>query len=90
MADGSKGGWGDGPFSKRGLLEVAARSGAIYTAKIDGVEVPYDGALFHAEELEREGMFEQVPDAPTLEGVKDYTIWRVTALGAQEAAGGRR
>lgn len=87
MADGSRGGWDGSPFSKRDLLAIAVSSGAIYTAKIDGVEVPYDGAPFHAEELERDGLFARVPNAPALEGVDDYVVWVATAQGTQVAKG---
>lgn len=85
MADGSHGGWDGSPFSKWHLLEIAVSSGAIYTAKIDGIEVPYDGAPFHAEELEREGLFERVLGSPVLGGVSDFVIWMATALGESRA-----
>jgi hypothetical protein len=81
MADGTGGGWDEGPFSRRTLLEVAARCGAIYTAKLDGEELPYDGALFHAEELECDGLFERVPDSPVLPDVRDFVIWKLTERG---------
>ncbi|HYX20490.1 MAG TPA: hypothetical protein VFA98_06550 [Thermoanaerobaculia bacterium] len=87
MADGSRGGWDGSPFSKKHLLEIAVSSGAIYTARIDGAEVPYDGAPFHAEELEREGLFARVPNAPVLEGVDDYVVWVPTAMGTHAAKG---
>lgn len=87
MADGSHGGWDGSPFSKWYLLEVAIAAGAIYTAKIDGIEAPYDGAPFHAEELEREGMFERVAGAPVLEGVDHFVIWKATVLGTRAVKG---
>jgi hypothetical protein len=90
MADGNihsfRGPWdpNGGPhFSKRDLLEVAIRYGAIYTAKLDGEELPYEGARFHADELEAEGKFKRVPGVvitTSLEGVLDFAIWAPTSI----------
>jgi len=90
MADGTGGGWGRGPFSKRGLLEVAVKFGAIYTAKLLGEELPFDNAPFYARELACEGMFEGVPDAPMLDGVEDFALWRPTELGKAFIEGAKR
>lgn len=85
MADGdSRDPWGPGPrFSKRDLLKIAIRFGAIYTAKMDGEELPYEHARFQAEELEADGLLVRLHDPPTLSGVESFVLWKPTDLGRQ-------
>ncbi len=92
MADGDfRDRWGGPtPFSKRELLEVAVRCGAIYTAILDGEELPYDGARFHATELEADGFFTKVPDVPVLPDVEDLIGWAPTDFGIGAVRGTRR
>jgi hypothetical protein len=88
MADGSRGGPDRGPFSKRTLLEAAAQAGGVYTARMNGEELPFDGAPFYARELEREGCLSRFEDPPAFEGVEDYQLWTITSLGKLVANGG--
>jgi hypothetical protein len=93
--DGTADGRPDPPFSRRVLLETAVRSGAIYTATLDGQELPFEGAPFFAEELARDGLFElasQLFRPETLEDfavsiAPDFRIWRPTDKGVAAVKG---
>jgi hypothetical protein len=71
------GGHGDGRREKRRLLEAAVEHGGVLTGFHDGYEVPYDGAHFHAAELEAVGLFRKAQQQP----VKDVTIWIAVTPG---------
>jgi hypothetical protein len=76
--------FGPGPhFSKQDLLKVAIRYNAIWTARMDDEELLYSHAIFHATELEAEGLFARYPSPPILEGVEDLVCWVPTDLGRQ-------
>lgn len=66
---------GSGPQNgKRELLRAAIECGAVMTGRIDGEEIPYDGARFHAEELQAEGFLKKYEQQP----IEDATIWIAT------------
>jgi hypothetical protein len=70
---------GDGRRKKRELLSAAVERGGILTGFWDSYEVPYDGAHFHASELEAEGMLKKHDVQP----VADVTIWVAVTPGAR-------
>ena len=67
----------DGRGRKRALLRAAIDCGAVLTGFVDGEEIPYDGARFHAEELQAEGFFKRCEVQP----VEDATIWIAVTPG---------
>lgn len=73
---GGEGGDGRGR-SKLGFLQVLVTYGAVATARGGGVEVPYDGALAHAELLELEGYAVRSPEQP----IAGAVIWVPTDAG---------
>jgi hypothetical protein len=62
---------------KRMLLQAAIEAGAVLTGVFEGDEIPYDGARFHAEELQAEGFLKK----HELQPVEDVTIWVATTPG---------
>lgn len=72
---GRRGG-GDGP-SKRDLLDVIVKTGAVVVGREGGEEVPYYGVLSQAEELRQEGLIKRHLEQP----IADATIWLPTEAG---------
>jgi len=83
MADGSGGGPDRGPHSRQTLLGMLKKYGAVYTARVGGAEVPFEGAQFYASELEREGVIERIAGAPDhLPDAEDLAFWQLRGVGS--------
>lgn len=68
---------GDGPRRKMNFLRVLVRCGGAFTGRSDGIEVPYDGAIGHAEELEMEGFIARASEQP----IDNVIMWVPTEKG---------
>ena len=68
---------GDDSHSKKNFLRALVQAGAVMTGRELGVEVPYDGARGHAEELEFEGLARRCSQQP----ISDTVIWLPTDEG---------
>ena len=67
----------DGPHSKLNFLRTLILCGGAFTGREDGVEVPYYGAIEHAEQLEAEGLAARAPEQP----IEGAVIWVPTERG---------
>jgi len=72
---------GSGRDRKRELLRAAVETGGVQTGFCDGYEIPYDGAHFHAEELQAEGFLRKHAEQP----IADVTLWVAVTPGMRDA-----